>query len=399
MGALWMLAGATLATGVRAQSTLDQNALARLQKRAVETGSDAVLVYVDGKKVLDERSKSGSEPIFLMSCTKSIVGLATLKAISDGKIKNIDEPVADFYPEWNQGRKKLITVRMLLAMTSGVQHMGIGNEVYAAPDSVKLALAAELQTAPGAAFSYNNKAVNILTGIILHVSGEFIDDYVQEHFLDPMGITDWRWGHDQAGNPYGMADLMLRPEDFAKFGQLVLQRGKWDGKELIATRWLDRIGEQSQPYEPLYGLLWWRVPTVAHGTVTAQHLDDLSKGGLDPALLARLRTLQGRSFSSPAAFHGALASVLPDFDTKLPVPGLIDGYGNDLPSWAYGGFDGIEAVGYLGQYLVVFPARKLVAVRMIRPFDGFNYVRNRFEGFADMVREVVPASTATPGMQ
>jgi CubicO group peptidase (beta-lactamase class C family) len=99
--------------------------------------------------------------------------------------------------------------------------------------TVKLALAAELYTPPGAAFTYNNKSVNLLSGIIHIATGQPLDDYVRDHFFKPMGIKSWQWTRDDAGNPYAMADLALYPEDFAKFGTLMLQKGQWNGKQLV----------------------------------------------------------------------------------------------------------------------------------------------------------------------
>jgi CubicO group peptidase (beta-lactamase class C family) len=122
--------------------------------------------------------------------------------------------------------------------------------------TVKLALAAELYTPPGAAFTYNNKSVNLLSGIIHIATGQPLDDYVRDHFFKPMGIKSWQWTRDDAGNPYAMADLALYPEDFAKFGTLMLQKGQWNGKQLVPMAWIEQIGLQSQPYEPDYGLLW-----------------------------------------------------------------------------------------------------------------------------------------------
>jgi CubicO group peptidase (beta-lactamase class C family) len=369
-----------------AQQQVDQAALHALERRSIETQSDAVLVYLDGKQIFDYRSKAPREPMYLMSCTKSITGLAVMEAITEGKITSIDEPVYKFFPVLNQGRKKLITIRMLLSMTSGIQHIGTGNEVYAAPDSVKQAVAAELADAPGSVFSYNNKAVSLLAGIVQIATGEQLDAYADEHFFTPMGISDWRWERDTAGNPYAMADLKLQPEDFAKFGTLILQKGQWQGKQLIAANWVDELGRQSQPYEPLYGLLWWRIPAQASGTVTDKHLAALSTGGLDRALVDKLQQLRGKTFQTQTQWHRALAGVIPDWEDKVYIPGVIGPYAMDVPTWTYQGFDGVSAEGYLGQYLVVFPSRKLVAIRMINSRDGYDFIKNRFEDFPDAVR-------------
>lgn len=111
--------------------------------------------------------------IHIMSCTKSVVNLAVGRLIDAGKIRSLDQPVYEFYPEWQTGSKKLITIRSLLNHTSGLQNVPNATieikmllNTYPRANVIKLALAAELSDAPGSRFSYNNKAVNLLAGII-----------------------------------------------------------------------------------------------------------------------------------------------------------------------------------------------------------------------------------------
>lgn len=378
-----------------AQTKVEVAPLQRLAERSRDTGSNAVIVYSRGKIIFEYHSDKKREPIYLMSCVKSIAALAVGEAIAEGKIESIDEPVADFYPEWHQGRKEAITIRHLLTQTSGLQHTGTGAEVYNVPDSVRLALAAELTTAPGSAFSYNNKALNLLSGIIHVATGSPLEIYVRDHFLAPMSITDWKWEKDEAGNAYAMSDLALKAEDFVKFGLLVLQKGMWQGKQLVPSSWVEQLGQQSQPYEPLYGLLWWRLPTAVSGVLNDGRLAELVKGGASPQLISQLTALKGRIVHSTSEWHQLLAVALgPQWQEIVYIPGVIGPYGYDIPVWSYAGFDGLAAEGYLGQYLVVFPDRGLVAVRQIENFKGYDYLRNGFEDFPDLIRDLVPAENA-----
>lgn len=90
-----------------------------------------------------------------------------------GKLTSIDEPVHAFFPEWRQGRKRDITVRMLMEHTSGLQNVPMTTlEIYPSPDFVQLALCAELDAEPGTTFAYNNKAVNLLAGIVERADDE-----------------------------------------------------------------------------------------------------------------------------------------------------------------------------------------------------------------------------------
>ena len=145
---------------------LDPAALEAIRKRAQEADSDAVVIVKDGQLVADWDFGRERGPIEAMSATKSIVSLAIGRLVGSGKIKSLDQPVCDFYPEWKQGRKKLITVRHLLNHTSGIQSERVTTEINASPDFVQLALAAELSSDPGSTFNYNNKAVNLLAGIV-----------------------------------------------------------------------------------------------------------------------------------------------------------------------------------------------------------------------------------------
>ena len=374
-------------------AVLDNAALRILDKRSKETKSDAVRVYHRGQKVFEYYS-GAPEPIALMSCTKSICSLAVGRALAEGKIKSIDQPIYDFFPEMQQGRKAAMTIRHLLSMTSGIQNTGTGYEVYPRPDWVRLALTAELTTAPGTSFDYNNKAVNLLSGVIHVATKEPLDDYVTEQFFIPMDIKSWSWWRDSESNASAMADLALFPADFAKFGLLMQQNGQWKGKELIPADWVKLSGIQSQPYEPLYGLLWWRTPKSSIGQLSDKRVTELAKGGLKRGFIAALRHLQGETFHTLSEWHHALESVLPSWEKEAQkYPGVIDVYASDVPLWRYSDFDGIQAEGSFGQYMAIFPRQELVAVRMIKSFDGFTYNQNRFEDFADLVRALVPNST------
>src|SRR5678816_2520110 len=122
-----------------------------------------------------------------MSATKSIASLAVGRAVTLGVIPSIDAPVAHYYPEWRQGQKAAITIRQLLDHTSGMQ-AGSSNEVETSPDVVQLALAAELSDAPGTHFYYNNKAVNLLAGIIQIASGKRMDELLRSDVFARMGF-------------------------------------------------------------------------------------------------------------------------------------------------------------------------------------------------------------------
>ncbi len=174
-------------------------ALAAIKRNARAAHSDAVLVMHERETLLELKPAAGQESVHLMSATKSVVALAIALLLDDGKLASIDTPVSQIYPEWKQGRKSAITVRMLLDHTSGLQNVAnAGEELEGAPDLVRLALG-RAERCPGAVFSYNNKATNLLPGIVERLAGEPLDAYVDARLFKPLGIAHYTWMKDEAG--------------------------------------------------------------------------------------------------------------------------------------------------------------------------------------------------------
>ena len=239
MKKLLILVLTLLAAGIVSGQDLNKNILETIIAESQKTNSDAMIIYKDGKLVYKNYFGNETRQIEAMSATKSAVGLAIGLLIDKGFLKSLDEPVSLFYPEWKQGRKRNITVRHLLEHTSGLQNVAnAGIEIEVAPDGVQLALAAELDSEPGKVFSYNNKATNLLAGIVERASGMKMDAFLKTHLFDRIGVKQFQWRRDKAGNPIGMAGLQIFPEDLAKIGQLILDKGKWNGEQIISENWL-----------------------------------------------------------------------------------------------------------------------------------------------------------------
>lgn len=258
-----------------AQSALSINekALEELQVAAEQAGSDAVVILQKDELIAEWYFGQEKRPIEIMSVLKSIVSLGIGRLLTEGKIDSLDQPVYTFYPQWKQGQKQGITIRHLLNHTSGLQNVpNAGAEIYPSPNAIKLALAAELDSSPGSKFSYNNKAVNLLAGIIKKASGQRMDQFFASEFFNPMGIEQYQWYYDTSGNPHAMAGLRLLAEDLAKFGELIITKGVWEGQRLISKEYIETMLDQGQPYDSRFGLLWWRL-LDKNNNVTAYYGD------------------------------------------------------------------------------------------------------------------------------
>lgn len=347
-------------------------ALERLRSNAVAAESDALLVLHDGQVLLDTATEPGHRPIELMSATKSVVALGVGLLLMDGTLDSLDTPVHTFFPEWAQGRKRDITVRMLLDHTSGLQNApNAGEEIYPAPDAVQLALAAELSSTPGEAFAYNNKATNLLAGVIAKASGKPMDVYINERLFRPLGIVPGPWYRDAAGHPHGMAGLPLTARDAAAIGQLLLDDGVApDGTRLLPEGFVQALYTPG-PRSPRVGLLWWRVPAWQILTLREDALPQARARDADTRWIRALEALRGRRLEGADGLRRAMAETLGEdwieiYTREVSARGLVR---SDLFDEALGPVVAYSAEGFLGQYIVVVPEKRLVAVRQIRRRD------------------------------
>lgn len=370
------------------QSPTDQ--YAPLLTAAKQANTDALIVLEEGEKVLEYYSGSKSSKIQSMSVTKSVVGLAVAKLLSDGAIDSLDTPVSHFYPEWKQGQKDEITIRHLMNHTSGLQNVANANaEVNPAPDVIKLGLSASVINKPGTEFSYNNKAVNILSGIIRKSADKPIDKYLQTEIFNPLGITDFSWGTDEAGNHLAMSGLSIHARGLAKLGKLVLRKGSWKGKQLIDQRWIEEMLGQGSPETVTYGLLWWRIPQNAQYLISEQQIDKMEEAGLADSMLTKVKRIQGK-YDSQGSLIKAYRS---QFETRKDIWKFRKAtMGNGVKPYTKsveGPAIGYKASGDGGQYIVIYPKQEIVAVRMVDTSASFNRKTDTFPNFPDAVYKVI----------
>ncbi|MBD8526385.1 serine hydrolase domain-containing protein [Pseudomarimonas arenosa] len=367
-----LLSGSILAN----QNTSVSDLLQEIEASAKSAHSSSLLILHGDKVLLEQYSTPSPKALELMSVTKSVVALAIGCLVTDGKIKSLDTPVHEYYPEWKQGRKQQITLRMLMDHTSGLQNSITTDEIYPAPNVVQLALSAELSHDPGSHYAYNNKATNLLAGIVSKLSGESLDSYMQSRLFNDLGIQPGKWMKDEAGNPHVMAGLALTARDLATIGRLVNHRGQFAGKQLLASEFIDSMLAASAKTRD-GGLLWWRYPAWVRF-----HADDasfalLERKGVRASLIDQLRPLNGRRFDSPEALYAALEAQLGSDWRQTWANDVTRPHG--LGPWApfhseKGPYTRFEGNGWLGQYLVIVPHLDLVAVRQ------FEAVEERPEG-------------------
>ena len=182
----------------------------------------------------------------LASLTKSFISTAVGLAIEDGKL-SLDDHVLKFFPTDAPANPsenlKAITVRDLLTMTGGHDT----EPKASAGTSVKLFLAHPVLHKPGTHFQYNSMGSYTLSAIVTKVTGQTTLAYLKKRLFDPLGIEHpIKWDNSAEGVPLG-GGIYLCTEDIAKFGQLCLQKGKWQGKQLISQKWIEQATSKQVP--------------------------------------------------------------------------------------------------------------------------------------------------------
>jgi CubicO group peptidase (beta-lactamase class C family) len=187
------------------------------------------------------------------SVSKSVISLVFGIALDRGWIKSIDQPVMPFFPAYanlQTPEKNAIRLRDLLTMSSGfewhefmVPYNSKNNSEIAmdfSPDPYKFMLSQPIVAPPGTIWNYNSGSTELLGAILKQVTGKPLDQLARAELFEPLGITDFEWyKYPQNGNPIAAAGLRLRPRDLAKLGQLVLQRGTWNGKQVVSSAYID----------------------------------------------------------------------------------------------------------------------------------------------------------------
>jgi CubicO group peptidase (beta-lactamase class C family) len=202
----------------------------------------------------------------LYSLSKSFASTAVGFAVAEGKL-SIDDEVLKFFPDdapTNASNNlKAMRVRDLLTMSTGHQ-----DEPPTAPDAVsaKSFLAEPVPHLPGTHFKYNTAATFMQSAIVQKVTGQTVLEFLRPRLFEPLGIERPVWDANFQGISLGGYGLRVRTEDIARFGQLYLQRGKWNGEQLLPAEWIElatskQTSNGSNPnsdWNQGYGFQFWR---------------------------------------------------------------------------------------------------------------------------------------------
>jgi CubicO group peptidase (beta-lactamase class C family) len=249
--------------------------------------------------------EGADKPHIMNSLTKSFTSTAIGLAIRDGKL-SLDDRVLKFFPEDApkdpSDNLKAMTVRHLLTMTCGHE----SEAKTGGKPTAKQFLDNPVPHEPGTFFKYNTLGSYVLSAIVTKVTGQTTLEYLTRRLFEPLGINTPQWNTSAEGISIGGYGLYLRTEDIAKFGQLVLQKGNWNGKQLIPRDWIEQATSkqvsnavenrtQGLDWQQGYGFQFWQCQHDAVRGDGAGGQFCIVIPGLDVviAITAQTRNMQG----------------------------------------------------------------------------------------------------------
>jgi CubicO group peptidase (beta-lactamase class C family) len=226
------------------------------------------LIVIRNDSILYEKYFNGYKPSDIQtvfSVTKAFAAALTGIAIEEGYIKSKEQLVSDFIPEFKDKDREGMTINHLLQMTSGVAEKDHKNFVkllgfYYCKDQSAKCEKLKMRFEPGTAFQYSSMTTQILGICVERATGKKFAEYLQEKIWQPLGMEyDALVALDEAGMAKQFGGLAMNPIDMAKFGRLYLNKGNWNGTQIIAEAWIQatQTRDTTQGRDASYSHCWW----------------------------------------------------------------------------------------------------------------------------------------------
>jgi CubicO group peptidase (beta-lactamase class C family) len=234
----------------------------------------SLLVFRNGKLIAESYTKDTNDiktPRAIWSATKQVVGILTGIAIERNLLQGVQDPVSLYLPQMkNHSDKQNILIEDLLTMKSGISYSNDGlsgqtdDILRQKPDSlVEFILSRPLQDEPGFVCSYKDCDPQLVAAVLEHQCNSPLPEWAGNVLFNPLGIENLEWDRYRDGTTLGGFGILTTPRELAKFGQVVLDSGKWKGMTIVSKEWISQMTAERIPdlYTYQFGYLWWREKT------------------------------------------------------------------------------------------------------------------------------------------
>ncbi len=294
-----------LVTALPEQVGVDSRMLTQLSSWLREQQLDirSLLIVKDGKLIFERYTSDldRDHNYELYSITKTVTSLLAGMLIDEGRLSlddNIYDTLGKYRPDLQAqlADKKDITLRHLLSMSSGL-HYDFNPEndpiYYGSPDRLKLVAGTTPKVAPGSEFEYTDVNPVFVAAMVSAAAGMPVADYAAEKLFKPLGMANYQWDRaDEQGLVSAGWGLRLRAIDLAKVGQLIMDKGQWQGRQIVSESWIKQMSTPVAARD--FGYYLW-----------LQHIVDTEK---DMDMMG---------------FKGQFATILPDSNTVVVMTSML----------------------------------------------------------------------------
>jgi CubicO group peptidase (beta-lactamase class C family) len=281
---------------------LDAAKLAQIAAQA-RNGKSNCLVVVRHGKLAGEWYFHGTGPATaqdVFSATKSFASTLVGIAQDEGDLR-ISDPASRWIPQWRGTKSADVTLRQLLSMDSGRAWDVVTDylRLLGAADRTAFAIGLGQAARPGTVWAYNNSAVQTLDRVLTAATHANVAEFADKHIFAPLGMEHTAMATDRAGNAQLFEGIHSTCRDMARFGVLMLNHGRWNGRQIVSRSFVAAAtGHSSSRLNAAYGYLWWLNREGVMAGVTAA----TSIGAVDQGDVARGRMVPG----APASMYWAL---------------------------------------------------------------------------------------------
>ena len=232
----------------------------------------SVFVLQDGKLVAERFFGNADEWTLhdVRSAGKSVTSLLFGIALDQGAIESLDDPVEKYWPESEGSAIGSVRLEDVLTMRTGLaadaddpKSPGHEDHLDAADDPLAFPMTVPAAEAPGTQYRYNSLAAYVAGVVIERATGTDLEDFARANLFQPLKIDRWNWQEDRSGQTKGQGNLFLTAPGFARLGEVVLDRGVHDGRQVIDSDWIAEslkprfdISDRD-PYASGYGYYWY----------------------------------------------------------------------------------------------------------------------------------------------
>lgn len=225
---------------------------------------ESLLIVKDNKLIVEEYfygyNRNNLHKIY--SCTKGITSLLLGMALDRHPKISVDQPIFSFFPKYDSLKTKekgSITLKDVLTMSAGLEWHEYPEEMYESEDRIHYVLSRPLETTPGKHFHYNSGLSVVIGGVIASLEGEDVQGFADKNFFQALGIKNYSWRTNIYNDLEYWNGLEMTPRDMAKIGLLVLNDGKWKGKQIVSKNWIEASTSPHMVADRYfeYGYQWW----------------------------------------------------------------------------------------------------------------------------------------------